>query len=74
MSIMPVVAAVTVDPLPPAPQVDYQGTILDFERPFRRVTMNDLVKETTGGLDVLGFGADLAGAKAAALEAVEKVR
>ena len=38
------------------------------------MTMNDLVKETTGGLDVLGFGADLEGAKAAALEAVEKVR
>lgn len=35
--------------------------------------MNDLVKETMGGLDVLGFGADLAGAKSAALEAVEKV-
>lgn len=30
-------------------QVDYQGTVLDFEKPFRRVTMNDLVKEITGG-------------------------
>ena len=29
-------------------QVSYQGTLLDFERPFRRVTMNDLVKEGTG--------------------------
>lgn len=30
-------------------QVDYQGTVLDFEQPFRRATMNDLVKEACGG-------------------------
>ena len=29
-------------------QVSYQDTVLDFGAPFRRVTMNDLVKETTG--------------------------
>ena len=33
---------------PACVQVDYQGTLLDFEKPFRRATMNDLVKEATG--------------------------
>lgn len=33
--------------------VHYQGTELDFSKPFRRVTMQDLVKEATGK-DLLG--------------------
>jgi lysyl-tRNA synthetase, class II len=28
--------------------INYQGTEIDFSKPFRRVTMQDLVKETTG--------------------------
>jgi hypothetical protein len=59
-------------PLPPRPQVDYQDTQLDFGPPFRRVTMNDLVQELMG-VDVLGFGSDLEGAKAAARQALEAV-
>eukprot|EP00955_Chlamydomonas_euryale_P035960 350275-Chlamydomonas_euryale.AAC.1 len=49
--------------------VEYQGTSIDFNKPFRRVTMNDLVKEATG-VDVLAFGSDLDGAKAAAASAL----
>lgn len=29
-------------------QINYQGTDIDFSKPFRRVTMQDLVKEETG--------------------------
>lgn len=29
-------------------QINYQGTDIDFSKPFRRVTMQDLVKEVTG--------------------------
>ena len=29
-------------------EVDYQGQHLDFEQPFRRVSMHELVKEVTG--------------------------
>ncbi|MEW5299794.1 MAG: hypothetical protein WDW36_002772 [Sanguina aurantia] len=49
--------------------VEYQGTVLDFEKPFRRATMNELVQEQTG-VDFLAFGSDLAGAKAAAVAAL----
>ena len=31
------------------PQVEYQGQTLDFERPFRRASMHELVHEVTGG-------------------------
>jgi hypothetical protein len=51
--------------------VDYQDLQLDFGQSFRRVTMNDLVQELTG-MDVLGFGADLEGAKAAAHAALQQ--
>lgn len=45
---------------------------MDLGQPFRRVTMNELVKEASGGaLDVLGGGHDLAGAKAAATAALQ---
>jgi lysyl-tRNA synthetase class 2 len=29
--------------------IQYQGIDIDLGQPFRRVTMNDLVQETTGG-------------------------
>ena len=29
-------------------KVEYQGQHLDFEQPFRRASMHDLVKEITG--------------------------
>ena len=48
----------------------YQGVTLDFGSPFRRVTMNDLVKELTG-TDFLAFGADVAAARAAARAALD---
>lgn len=35
--------------------MDYQGTVLDFESPFRRATMSELVAEATGGLDIMAF-------------------
>lgn len=54
-------------------QVEYQGLSLDFSQPFRRASMNDLVKESNEGLDVLSFGSDLDGARAAALAAVERI-
>lgn len=49
-------------------QIVYQGTALDFTFPWRRVTMDALVKEITG-VDFMSLYArnDLAGARAAAL-------
>ncbi|GAB4819350.1 hypothetical protein N2152v2_006396 [Parachlorella kessleri] len=47
--------------------VPYQGQELDFEQPFRRATMHDLVKEATG-IDFEGFGSDVEAARAAALQ------
>jgi lysyl-tRNA synthetase, class II len=45
-------------------QLTYQGTALDFKRPWRRVTMHDLIKEVTGvDVDTLP---DFASAKKAA--------
>lgn len=38
-------------------QVEYQGTILNFEPPFRRATMVDLVKEYCG-IDFLAISSD----------------
>ncbi|GAQ90046.1 Lysyl-tRNA synthetase class II [Klebsormidium nitens] len=48
---------------------DYQGTPLDFTRPWRRATMHDLVKEATG-VDFDSFAGDVEAARAAALDAV----
>ncbi len=48
-------------------QVDYQGTMLDFNTPFRRATMAQLVQDATG-VDVLSYGSDVEGARAAALQ------
>jgi lysyl-tRNA synthetase class 2 len=62
--------------------VNYQGVDIDLGQPFRRVTMNDLVREATG-LDLMGTygpgapssssssGGDVEGARAAALQALE---
>lgn len=47
----------------------YQGVTIDLGSPFRRATMNDLVKDATGGLDLMGEHAeDVEGARAAALK------
>ena len=52
--------------------VEYQGTELDFERDFRRVSMAELVEEALG-LDMMAFigSGDLEKAKEAALEALK---
>jgi lysyl-tRNA synthetase class 2 len=36
-------------------QLPYQGQVLDFESPFRRATMHDLVKDACG-VDFEQFG------------------
>jgi lysyl-tRNA synthetase class 2 len=52
--------------------VPYQGVDIDLGSPFRRATMNDLVKDAAGGLDLMGtYLNDPAGARAAALAALE---
>ena len=55
--------------------VNYQGTEVDLGKPFRRETMNDLVKEATG-VDFLGeFGGDgEAGVEAAKAKALEVLK
>ncbi|KAI7836054.1 hypothetical protein COHA_010056 [Chlorella ohadii] len=52
-------------------QLPYQGQVLDFEQPFARKTMHELVQEKTG-VDFEQFGADLEAARAAALEALRQ--
>lgn len=54
-------------------KVEYQGTELDFERGFRRVSMAELVEEALG-LDMMQFIAsgDLEAARAATLDAVAR--
>ena len=47
--------------------IEYQGTPISLQRPWRRVSMNDLVKEETG-VDFYAMRDDFAGAKAKALE------
>ena len=54
----------------PRPQVEYQGTVLDFGSPFRRVTMAALVQELTG-VDFSALAGDLPAARAAAHAALE---
>jgi len=39
-------------------QLPYQGQVLDFEQPFARKTMHELVQEKTG-VDFEQFGGDL---------------
>lgn len=46
-------------------KVDYQGTEISLERPWRRETMHSLVKEATG-IDFNSFGEDVESAKNAA--------
>nr|CAB3449734.1 unnamed protein product [Digitaria exilis] len=46
-------------------KVDYQGTEISLERPWRRETMHSLVKEATG-INFSGFGQDVESAKSAA--------
>ncbi len=38
-----------------SPQVSYQGTVLDFGKPFRRLPMADAVREALPGTDVNGL-------------------
>ncbi|CAN6169975.1 unnamed protein product [Urochloa humidicola] len=47
-------------------KVDYQGTQISLERPWRRETMHSLVKEATG-IDFNSFGQDVESAKSAAI-------
>ena len=47
--------------------IDYQGTPISLQRPWRRVSMNDLVTEATG-VDFYAMRDDFAAAKAKALE------
>lgn len=47
--------------------IDYQGTPISLQRPWRRVSMNDLVTEATG-VDFYAMRDDFTGAKAKALE------
>lgn len=49
--------------------VDYQGIEICFERPWRRETMHNLVKETTG-IDINEFGNDLKVAKEVTLRTI----
>ncbi|KAL6639128.1 hypothetical protein ACP70R_022858 [Stipagrostis hirtigluma subsp. patula] len=46
-------------------KIDYQGTEISLERPWRRDTMHSLVKEATG-IDFSSFGQDVESAKNAA--------
>ncbi|CAN6195166.1 unnamed protein product [Urochloa humidicola] len=46
-------------------KVDYQGTEISLERPWRKETMHSLVKEATG-IDFNSFGQDVESAKSAA--------
>lgn len=50
-------------------QFEYQGVPIDMTRPWKRASMNDLVKEAVG-VDILSLRADLEGAKTAAEEAL----
>jgi len=51
--------------------IPYGDLTIDLsQRPWRRAPMNDLVKEATG-VDVMAFGDDLEGAKAAAIPALK---
>ncbi|KFK38681.1 hypothetical protein AALP_AA3G146600 [Arabis alpina] len=52
--------------------VDYQGTEICLERPWRRETMHNLVKEITG-IDFNELGEDLTNAKDAVLLALQDV-
>lgn len=53
-------------------QLPYQGQVLDFEAPFRRATMHQLVQDACG-VDFQAFGADdLEAARAAAVEALRQ--
>ncbi|GJN06492.1 hypothetical protein PR202_ga24222 [Eleusine coracana subsp. coracana] len=50
-------------------KIDYQGTEISLERPWRRETMHSLVKEATG-IDFNSFGQDVEAAKIAVFETV----
>nr|XP_027125236.1 LOW QUALITY PROTEIN: lysine--tRNA ligase, chloroplastic/mitochondrial-like [Coffea arabica] len=50
--------------------IEYQGIGICLERPWRRETMHNLVKEATG-IDFLKFGDDLKAAKEATLKALD---
>lgn len=50
--------------------IDYQGVEISLERPWRRETMHNLVKEATG-IDFTKFGDDLTTAKDAVLQTLD---
>ena len=50
-------------------ELSYQGTPISLARPWRRVSMNDLVRDAAGGLDVLGLRSGTLDAARAAAEA-----
>ncbi|KAL4419492.1 hypothetical protein ABPG77_002278 [Micractinium sp. CCAP 211/92] len=52
-------------------QLPYQGQELDFEAPFRRATMHDLVKDACG-VDFEQLAGDMQAARAAALDALRQ--
>eukprot|EP00271_Cylindrocystis_brebissonii_P015988 TRINITY_DN39097_c0_g1_i1.p1 TRINITY_DN39097_c0_g1~~TRINITY_DN39097_c0_g1_i1.p1 ORF type:complete len:782 (+),score=134.17 TRINITY_DN39097_c0_g1_i1:77-2422(+) len=47
-------------------KLEYQGTPINLTRPWRRVSMVDLVKEATGGLDLSSAGGPFSAAEEAA--------
>ncbi|KAK4441053.1 Lysine--tRNA ligase, chloroplastic/mitochondrial [Sesamum alatum] len=53
--------------------LDYQGVEISLERPWRRETMHNLVKEATG-IDFTKFGDDLTAAKEVALQSLDTGR
>ncbi|KAL4853325.1 Lysine--tRNA ligase [Chlorella vulgaris] len=52
-------------------QLPYQGQVLDFEAPFRRATMHELVKDVSG-VDFEACATDIEAARSAALEALRQ--
>ncbi|KAL4451821.1 hypothetical protein ABPG75_007483 [Micractinium tetrahymenae] len=52
-------------------QLPYQGQVLDFEAPFRRATMHDLVKDACR-VDFEQLAGDVEAARAAALDALRQ--
>ncbi|KAK9692430.1 hypothetical protein RND81_09G263900 [Saponaria officinalis] len=52
--------------------IDYQGTDISLQRPWRRETMHNLVKEASG-IDFSEFGVNLKAAKEVTLTKLEKV-
>jgi len=55
-------------------ELSYQGTAISLARPWRRASMNELVRDALGGLDVLALRDDgLGAARAAAASALHRL-